>query len=307
MLSGSAILIAATLALSACGGSQRAISGGPRLLAATTPTSRIAAERKREATAEAHRMLDEFAPPPGARAIQVRPGHYRDAHVLHQSPGRMASEVVSLHRFWSVRMPLKTVIKFLRAHRLRGFRPTDAMWYTRKPHYLAMGSVWPASTNRLPSRFFTVTPVGLPDRTVLRVDSRVAWTYPRSPTEKVPPGAQEIVVRTPKASVKVTEPRKVARIVRWLDALPISPPGVHIPCFARWSVGGITVSFRSAHGALVARAKVPPGEAGICDPIGFWIGGHHQPPLIDRGVPLGQTFVGRLQRLLGRHLVQTHR
>ena len=250
-------------------------------------------------------MLHEFMPPPGARAIQVRPGHYRDAHVLHQSPGRMPYEVVAIHRFWSVRMPLKAVIRYLRVHRLPGFRTTGAMWYSDKPHYLAMGSVSPAAS-RVPSRFFTVTPVGLPGRTIIRADAQVVWVYPRSPSEKIPTGVHRIDIKVPHhgRAVRVTHSAKVARIVKWFNALPISPPGVDTPCLdvrrAR-----TTVSFRSADGALLALATVPLTSAGTCDPIGFTIGSHVQRPLID--VPLRASFIERLQNLLGLQLVQNYR
>jgi hypothetical protein len=276
------------------------------MLAAASPTVRtIAAERKRAAMRAAERMLHEFVPPPGARAIQVRPGHYRNAHVLHQSPGEMPSEVVAMHRFWRVRMPLKAVIRFLRAHRLHGFRPTGAMWYTGKPHYLAMGSVWPATENRLPSRFFTVTPVGLPGHTVLRVDAQVVWIYPRPRSEKVPSGVGKIVLRSPnKVFARVTNPAKVARIIRWFNALPISPPGVHIACLLTLH-SEITLEFRAQRGALLAQAGVPRTSAGVCQPIGFLIGRHPQRPLIDN--PTHASFIERLQRLLGRQLVQNYR
>src|SRR5206468_1777001 len=192
---------------------------GPTVITLSAPATvrAIAAERKQTAAREAQRMLHDFVRPPGARPIQVQPGQYRNAHVLHQSGGRMASEFVDLHRFWRVRKPLKAVTAFVRAHRLHGFGHFGALWYTGKPHYLSMGSSWPAAPDSLPRRFFDVTVVGLPHATVLRVEARVVWTYPRSPSEKVPSGVRMIDIHVPQPNrvriSRVINSAKVARIV----------------------------------------------------------------------------------------------
>jgi hypothetical protein len=43
----------------------------------------------------------------------------------------------------------------------------------------------------------------------------------------------EIRVRTPAVSLEVKDPASVARIVRWFDALPTSPPGIGVACTLR--------------------------------------------------------------------------
>ena len=268
------------------------------MLAAAVPSVRaIASERKRAATRAAERLLRAFVPPPGSgRPARVPRG--RSVHVLHQSGGERPAEVVDVHRFWSVRKSLKAVAAFVRAHRVRGEKTSGATYGTNVPHYLIWGFSWPPGIDRVPSRFLTVTAIGLPGRTVLRVDAQVIWIYPRSPSEKVPSGVHEIVVRAPKVFRKVTNPAKVTRIVRWFDGLPVSPPGVHIACLAVGHVD-ITLSFRSAHGSLLAQAKL--NSAGGCAPIAFRIGGHPQRALIDRY--FRPTTVERLQGLLGVRLV----
>jgi hypothetical protein len=117
---------------------------------------------------------------------------------------------------------------------------------------------------------------------------------------------REIVLRAPKVRVKVADPAKVERIVRWFDALPISPPGVAAMC-PLVPGADIALSFRSRSGLSLAQAKLPPTSTGICDSISFSVGGHPQTPLIDRYGPLRESFVGRLQRLLGVHLLLTYR
>jgi hypothetical protein len=106
---------------------------------------------------------------------------------------------------------------------------------------------------------------------------------------------------------KVIDPAKVKRIVRWFDALPISPPGVSALCGVAPGAGvTITLSFRSAGGRRLARAQLPATLAGICDGLTFTIGGHRQTPLIDnyyRRAPFPHSFVARLQRLLGVQLI----
>jgi len=286
---------ALVLVLIACGAgvkpAPQVAEAGARVASVRT----IAARREQVALREAKSLLRQFVPPRAARRIQ-QPRHYAGA--LRRSGMQPLGELVDVHRFWSVKKPLKTVIAFLRAHRLQGFEHFVGSWGPpRKPHYLVMSS-------RAGNRYFNVTSVGLPRRTVIRVDAQVEWVYPRSPGEKVPAATSEIDVRAPKASVDVKSPAEIARIVRWFDALPISPPGVAVPCPLEVAPD-ITLTFRDARGERLARAKVPPGFAWICDAIEFSIGGTQQKPLIDR--PHHRGFTLRLQQLLGVQLLHTHR
>jgi hypothetical protein len=95
----------------------------------------------------------------------------------------------------------------------------------------------------------------------------------------------------------VTSPGKVARIIRWFDALPVYPPGIAVACPLVLRPE-IALSFRSVSGARLAYARVPTPLAGICDPIGFRIGGKLGRPLIDN--TFGESFARRLQSLLRR-------
>jgi hypothetical protein len=152
--------------------------------------------------------------------------------------------------------------------------------------------------------------VPLHHRTVLRVDAKAVWIYPRSTLEKVPATVRKITVDAPKMPwapkihLTVTGREKVARIVRWFNALPVSPPGPSPVCGIA-AGADITLSFRAADGRSLARAKLPPIPAWICDSIAFTLGGKSQAPLADRDVTnKNASFVGRLQRLLGVHLLQ---
>jgi hypothetical protein len=283
------------LVLIACGAGTKP---APRVTAAKArvPSVRvIAAGRERTARREAKKLLQEFVAPREARRIR-EPRNY--AGVLRQSGPQPIGELVDVHRFWSVRKPLKAVTRFLRVHPLRGFEQSVASRGTQKPpHYVVMSS-------RAGDRYLNVTSVGLPRRTVIRVDAQVEWVYPRSPREKVPAATSEIDLRAPRVSIDVTNPAKVARIIRWFDALPIAPPGIVVSC----PLGvppNITLTFRNARGDRLAQAKLPPSFAWICDSISFTIGGKQQKPLIDR--VRRPSFALRVQGLLGIHLVQRHR
>ncbi len=282
---------ALVLVVTACGAGAKP---APRVTLAGARVPRVsivAARRKEDASREARVLLRQFVPPPGARATR-EPRRY--GGVLRRYGSAPLGEIVDVHRFWSVRKPLAAVAAFVRTHRPPGLRDSGATYGSNAPHYL----MWSFSS---PSRYLDVTAVALRGRTVLRVDALALWIYPRSPSERIPPATRTIVVRGPKIRRTVTNTAQVARISRWFDALPVSPPGIAIAC-ALVLRPNITLSFRSAAGTQLARATVPEPSASICDPIGFKIGGKTKKPLIDRA--FGPSFARRLERLLGVRLEQ---
>ena len=289
---------ALVLVVTACGaGAQSA----PRVtqVSAQQPSVRtLVARRERAALREARRLVREFVPPPAARR-DPDPGDH--GGVLRQSGPGPFGETAAAHRFWRVRKPLAAVIAFLRTSDPPGFRRMGATYGSRPPHYLMRTLAWPASGRRAPSRYLNETIATLPGRTVIRVEAKVLWVYPRSPRERVPAATSEIVVRAPKVSTKVTDPAEVAVVARWLDALPVSPPGIPIACPLILAARA-TLTFRSAAGERLATASVPLTSSSVCDPIGFAIGGRRQKPLVDRAV--GESFVRRLQHQLGVRLVR---
>jgi hypothetical protein len=129
---------ALVLVLIACGAGTKP---APRVTAAKArvPSVRvIAAGRERTARREAEKLLREFVAPREARRIR-EPRNY--AGVLRQSGPQPIGELVDVHRFWSVRKPLKAVTRFLRAHPLRGFVQSVASRGAQKPpYYVVMSS-----------------------------------------------------------------------------------------------------------------------------------------------------------------------
>jgi hypothetical protein len=118
---------------------------------------------------------------------------------------------------------------------------------------------------------------------------------------RIPPGIREIDVRSPSGLVRVTDPAKVDRIVRWFDRLPTVRPGVF---YCPMLVNGpqITLTFRNADGVL-ARARYAADSSNHslvsrqCDPISYRVLSRSRRALI------GGHFLQRVQRLIGEQLL----
>ena len=109
---------------------------------------------------------------------------------------------------------------------------------------------------------------------------------------------REIDIRDGHVARRVSDPAKVARIVRWFDALDVVQPGsAYVRC-AAILVSRATFVFRLGHGRQARERGRPVKPADGCDAITFSIRGHLQTPLID-GVFGRRAFVNRVQRLLG--------
>lgn len=289
---------ALVLVVTACGAGSRSAPRVTQVAARLPSVHAIVVQRKRAARREAKQLLREFVPPPGARSVRESRRAY--GGVLRETGWGFLGETVDAYRFWRVRSSLAAVMAYVKAHAPQGGESGGSTVSSGNgPHWISRTLAWPPDRN--PSRSLTVTGVAVPGGTVIGVDAQAVWVYPRSPSEKVPPGVSEILVHAPRVSAKVTDPAKVARIVGWLDALPISPPGIVLSC-PLMLAARTTLSFRAAGGARLATATVPLTSANICDPIGFTIGGRQQKPLIDR--PTGPSFARRLQNLLGVQLIR---
>jgi hypothetical protein len=247
----------------------------------------IVAARKNAATRSARHLLHEFVPPTGARRIHAGPNYG------HQSVGVPFGESVDIRRFWISHATASAAVAFEKAHVPAGFsysgggRNSDGtrttLMFDSPPHGVA-------------TRILAVAISQRKTRTIVRADAQVVWVYPRSPQEVVPAGVREIDVKSPHVNRRVTDPAAVAKIVRWFNRLPLSPPGQSAPC-GPIPVTPVSLVFRSAHGSRVASANVPSPRAGICAAIDFAIHGKPQLPLIDN--PRGVSFASRLQDVLG--------
>jgi len=141
--------------------------------------------------------------------------------------------------------------------------------------------------------------------TGIRADVSVGWVVARSASERVPAGVRTIEIEksgsdSPLASPnwrlvhRVTAPEKLAKIIRWFDALPIEPGLVHAICFGMYPESSERITFRDGSGHALARATAEPfgGYSGECYPMTVSIGGINFPPLI------GGDFPVRVERLV---------
>jgi hypothetical protein len=296
------------LVAAGCGGSHRAASIQeihplPQPVVDRAGNLRIE-ERELAAGRRAERLLHRVVLPPGARRISRRAG---SGAVGAANLGvNVFTQYAYRHAFWRVREKADAVEGFFRHHPTPGFTLGAS---GGEPVSIQFGGK--PSGGRIGQGELMVTLGSSAGFTVIRVDAGSAWTYPRSPREVVPRGVREIDVRTlalqpalRRAGAKpvarrVTDPRQVARIVRWFDALNVVQPHTYVVgCVLVLSVP-VRFVFRSEKGAELASAVVPSVPASSCEQIQFRLHGRPQTPLIDSTPEGGQSFIERVQRLLG--------
>lgn len=247
------------------------------------------AGNRRAAKRNAAKLLGQIVLPAGAIRLGGEPKGDRGA--LRHALIRVE---VQRHRFWRVHAPLASVFAFLKSHPSPGsrlFSKSARPYYRTRPPSRMVEFTWPPIPGQVSWRALLLGLVKLPHGwTGVRADSQTTWLAVRPAAERVPAGVREVDVRVSQLSRRVTEEKGVRTIVRAFDALPLSQGGgkCAVPEYPE-----VRVAFRSAGGAVLARAVVPQDGPG-CLAITFSIHGRSQPAL---GGQLG--FVRRLQRLFG--------
>ena len=256
--------------------------------------NKIAAQR------DAKRLLSQVVLPAGAQSLAAEPSG--DGGLLRGPFQIPAGKLVDRDQLWQVSKPLDSVIAFVKAHPPQDAPKTGpgggSVGGPGYPSNKTLIFALPGISGRVSNRWLDITLVALPDGTTgVRADAQEIWIVPRPRTEVVPRGVREIG-----GSVHVVKKANVARIIRWFNRLPTVQPGVvHCPIAALPSTT-LTLSFRSASGAALARASFGirgPGNGLIstrCNPIAFSIRGKRRTPLI------GGHFLLRVERLLGTPL-----
>ncbi len=118
----------------------------------------------------------------------------------------------------------------------------------------------------------------------------------RRHAEVLPTGVREVDVHSSRGSTRrVTDPARVAVIVRWFDALRVAP-STHYYCPLIRYRPPTTFGFRSAGRALLAWARTP-GTAACGASFDYTVRGRPQKPLL-----VGH-FLVRVGRLLRMRLV----
>jgi hypothetical protein len=116
------------------------------------------------------------------------------------------------------------------------------------------------------------------------------------PATRIPAGVRSIDVHSSRGiSRRVTDPQKVAKIVRWFDALPVAPRAIYYCPMIRYRPPA-TLDFRTAGGAVLVHARAP-GSAACGGSIDFSVRGRPHRPV------LAGHFLVRVGRLLGLRLV----
>jgi hypothetical protein len=240
------------------------------------------------------------APPTTAgNRVEARRDAARLLHRVVLPPGASRTSA----RAWRVPLSLSATIAFEKAHPPRGSRLTveSSGGGPRTPPNDELTFSFRAIPDRLSSRELDVWLVERPNgSTRLRVTAHDVAFVTRPPEEVVPPGVREIEIRsTTGVSRRVTDQRKVERIVGWFDALPVVQQLGAVFACPNMGVAPPTVTFvfRRPDGAVLARASMLDAFGGIsgpCNPIRFGTEGQVKfRPLI------GGRFLPRVQRLLG--------
>ena len=248
-----------------------------------------AEKRRGKAANTAAALMHAFKPPPGASRIHKPKGY---GGVLISIPGPFG-EFEQRTRYWHVAADPASVVSFLQAHdKPPGFKGDCGS----NPRF---GSAR-CSLNAGRSRYLEFAVQRTRDgSSILRVDAQVVWVYPRSPKESVRASrVREIDFSAPKVSKHVTDPGKIARIVRWFNRIPILPPGTGTsPGCGLVQTVPVTLDFRGTGGKLLAHVSAdvtePQGGTSACNPMIVTIAGASQPALYS------DNFFGRVQRLLG--------
>jgi hypothetical protein len=292
---------ALVLLLTACGGSHKSVAP-PTIKIVSVPVHSVhslALLRRREAGRKAERLLRRVVLPPGATRLRRPPAHSSEVLLRSGLGVSVSTKFADRHAFWSVRMPLSAVDSFVKAHPTAGLKwGSGGSDGAPGPPNMEEDFYGRPVGGRPLQRLLGVAMVRIHGRTVIRVDAGAAWVYPRSSLEVVPSGVRELDISGTGVSRRVTDRAKVARIVRWFDALNVVQPGNQDVRCAFVLAAKVKFVFGSAGRDELASAMVPSQPADGCNPIQFSIHGKRQTPLIDATPGKGKAFVDRVQRLL---------
>jgi hypothetical protein len=260
-----------------------------KLIGVDIDRSATTAGNKRLAKRDAAHLLELVVRPPGSRRVAKPP----NALLAHAASIPGTPTLVDLHRIWKVRMSGDAVVAFERAHRPHGSRIGETGSGDQSQQ---IAFSFPALGRRVSSRELVLNIVPLASGwTGIRIDAQDVWVVARSRGEVVPGGVTMIDIRKGSLLVhRVSAPWKVARIIRWFDALPLSPPGVY-HCPAMTARLRERILFRGGpEMQVLARASAMPfgAASGPCNPIAFGVDGHSFPALD------GGRFLIRVEKLL---------
>jgi hypothetical protein len=268
-------------------------TGTPPPGTGVTGTTALARTPAQLAAAAARRLLGDFVPPPGSVRYQRQPAG--DQGALTSVGGFVSGAMVQDTGWWLASGP-DDVIAYERAHLPAGFRASFSS--------NGSGSGLTQAFELLPDKapltkqyLIISTAAAGGGKTAVRVDADVAYQPARPATERVPGTARVVTITqtsgyrgSPPRPVTVTSPATVARIVGYVNGLPVSTVPRGAPCSS--AAVDFRLDFRARPGGpLLAVAGGPVG----CDILNFTIAGRPQPPLD------GSTFNRQVATLAGLH------
>lgn len=281
------------------------LGAGTALAQSHGSTSSHRRANERMAARRAVQDLRAVSLPPGSRQVQKFPG--RPGKALATAPFSLGTPAtVSRHRLWIVPREPRAAFRWIGRHLpgryvsggsgSEGGGPTETVNYR----------VWERAGDRgLLGSMLTVSAVHFGhDRSAVRLDALAIWLSPRAAAEHVPVATTKIELRilyvplpleahevaeegvaiVPPSnegeirSLTITDPRRVARIVRLVNGLRVVQPGEGSCPPGEFREPGeplpgtIHLRFESASGATLAEA-IQSEPAGRCEPMKFAVGG----------------------------------
>jgi hypothetical protein len=306
----------ASLALAGCAAapaSSPAVTPGTASLAATTGTTptdpaSITTTPAQRAQAAAAVMLKAFAPPPGAREVPGSPVPPSVLSRSQQAPRPLDNDVVTKTSWWLAPGDPRQLLAWASARLPAQYQRFGTG--TLGPGIWSDDFSLPAVAGLFGTRSLAVSVTSAGHgQTAIRVDALVDW-IPARPTGDTVPAAARVatlvetadkfgVPGAPTSTVihhsTATDPARVAALARYLNGLPVNPPGGAESC--PMPTGGLTVTFRArAGGPVLAQATA---VIGGCDTLTYAMPGH---PDIDLGGgPGGDNLLPELNRVTGQH------
>jgi hypothetical protein len=304
----------ASLALAGCAAapaSSPAVTPGTASLAATTGTAPAdpasVTTPAQRAQAAAAVMLKAFAAPPGAQELPSSPVPSSVLSRSQQAPRPLDNDVVTKTSWWLAPGDPRQLLAWTAAHLPAQYQRFDTG--TVGPGIWSDDFNLPAVAGLFDTRSLAVSVTSAGHgQTAIRVDALVDWIPVRPAGDTVPATARAAtLVETadkfgfsgaPTTVIHhstLTDPAKVAALARYLNGLPVNPPGGAGSC--PMPTGGLMVTFRAQAGGPVL-AQVTAAIGG-CDTLTYEMPGH--PDIGLGGGPGGDNLLPELNRVTGQH------
>jgi len=266
---------------------------------------RTIAENEAAAHAEAEALLAQVPLPPGATPSATEPAG-DDSLLARPAEGPPDTpNVVDDHDWWVLPGTPREALAYIKAR-----EPAEARYnFTHgsgggpgEPQNEFMVFTWPPVAGVLDTRQLALEAVQLPGHsTGLRADAEVVWLTPRPASEVIPAGARVmrisvldvIALKIKQRPLVVTNPRRIARVVALLNALPAWQPGVS-GCPNDSGVRVRLVLRLRRHLTPQAVADINPEG---CGGVALTIAGKRQPALEG-----GFALMAKIERVLGIRL-----